>query len=67
VIALECVDAECQSDLNVDGNVGVEDLLSVIADWNCSGDCSADINGDLLVNVEDLLIVIGAWGPCDGG
>lgn len=67
MIAVDCVDAECEGDLDGDGTVGVEDLLAVIAGWACTGDCSADINGDLQVNVEDLLLVIGSWGPCGGG
>ena len=67
VVSVACVDEACQGDINQDGTVGVEDLLAVIADWNCSSGCSADINGDLLVNVADLLLVIGGWGACNGG
>tara|TARA_Y100000589_G_scaffold118830_2_gene113040 strand:- start:10178 stop:12472 length:2295 start_codon:yes stop_codon:yes gene_type:complete len=67
VVAISCVDESCQGDVDGNGTVGVEDLLAVIADWNCSSDCTADINGDLLVNVGDLLLVIGGWGNCNGG
>jgi plastocyanin len=55
----------CASDINGDGQVGVNDLLIVIDQWGeCDDDCSADLNGDEEVGVNDLLIVLDAWGPC---
>ncbi|MDG2199896.1 MAG: dockerin type I domain-containing protein [Phycisphaerales bacterium] len=48
-------------DLDGDGQVGVNDLLMVIAQWNCTGNCTADADGDGTVNVSDLLIVIANW------
>lgn len=48
-------------DLDGDGQVGVNDLLLVIAQWNCTSDCTADADGDGTVNVSDLLIVIANW------
>jgi len=48
-------------DANGDGSVGVEDLLLVIAEWNCVAGCTADLTGDGLVNVSDLLAVIANW------
>jgi len=59
-----CGPPPCEGDINMDGTVGVNDLLMVIGDWGCTGDCEADINGDGVVGVTDLLTVIGAWGPC---
>ena len=54
----------CTGDINVDGSIGVNDLLAVIDSWgNCSS-CSADINNDGTVNVNDLLYIVGNWGPC---
>jgi hypothetical protein len=52
-----------------DGQVNVQDLLSVITNWGacpnpCPPNCAADINADCNVNVVDLLAVITAWGPC---
>ena len=67
VIALECLDVDCDGDANNDGEVTVEDLLLVIGDWGCTGSCSSDLNGDLVVNVADLLLVIASWGPCGSG
>ena len=48
-------------DANGDGFVGVEDLLLVIAEWNCMSGCTADLTGDGMVNVSDLLAVIANW------
>ena len=56
---------ECPADLNADGFVGINDLLTVVEQWgSCSG-CSADINNTGAVNVADLLIVIDSWGACE--
>lgn len=52
---------EVPGDLTGDGVVGVEDLLLVISEWNCSVDCTADATGDGFVSVEDLLVVIANW------
>ena len=57
---------DCTSDINVDGNVDVNDLLILIADWGtCTGNCAGDVNEDGTVDIEDLLILIAAWGPCE--
>jgi hypothetical protein len=59
-----CEQNDCPADIDGDGEVGVSDVLSVIAAWgSCSG-CAADVNGDGSVNVSDLLEVVGGWGPC---
>ena len=47
-----------------DGQVNVNDLLSLIAVWDTSSPVG-DINYDGTVNIEDLLILIAAWGPCE--
>lgn len=48
-------------DVNGDGAVGVDDLLSIIAAWGpCSG-CIEDLNGDGFVDVNDLLSALAAW------
>ena len=57
----------CPSDINGDDQVGVDDLLVVIADWGpCTG-CDGDLNNDTMVDVNDLLAIIAAWGPCESG
>ena len=53
----------CSNDVNADGEVGVNDILAIVAAWGgCV--CVEDINGDSVVNVDDLLLVIESWGPC---
>lgn len=53
----------CSNDVNADGQVGVNDILAIVAAWGgCV--CVEDINGDSVVNVDDLLLVIESWGPC---
>ena len=58
--------ADCDGDIDEDGQINVNDLLAIIAAWgiDCVG-CSEDVNDDGDVNVADLLIVIGAWGSCE--
>ena len=48
-------------DLNGDGAVNVNDMLSVVNQWSLVH-TSADINNDGVVNVGDLLLVISNWG-----
>ena len=61
---MEVIGSYCKADIDSNGSVDVNDLLSVIAEWGCSGTCEADITDDGLVNVQDLLELIGSWGNC---
>ena len=62
---------ECTSssgDINSDGFVNVQDLISVILHWNetCPPpppDCPWDVTGDGVVNVSDMIQVIVNWTP----
>jgi hypothetical protein len=56
----------CPGDVDSNGVVDIEDLLSVISQFggDCTSGCTADGNGDGQVNIDDLLIVIGAFGSC---
>ena len=56
----DCGD-ECVGDLDGSGDVGADDLLTVIGGW---GTPSGDVNGDGTTNADDLLLLIGNWGPC---
>ena len=53
----------CPSDVNGDGEVGIEDFLSVLGNWS-SGDCNADIDRDGEVGIGDFLQLLGEWGDC---
>ncbi len=53
------------ADLNRDCEVGVADLLILLASWgpcNDCGNCPADFNADGDVGVIDLLVLLGNWG-----
>jgi len=45
-----------------DGNVGINDLLDLLAQWNTAGPC--DFNGGN-VGIVDLLKLLSEWGPCN--
>ena len=53
----------CLGDVNIDGEVNVEDLLALLGDWGRT-DTASDINLNGTVNVLDLLALIQAWGTC---
>jgi len=57
-----CNETACVGDINGDGEIGVTDILAVIAQWGTNG--SADVNGDGEVDVSDLLLIVGSWGNC---
>jgi predicted outer membrane repeat protein len=56
----------CPWDLDGDGNVGVVDLLMLLADFGSCDGSPADFDGDGCVTVVDLLALIGHFGPCPG-
>ncbi|MCZ6836691.1 MAG: hypothetical protein O7G85_13015 [Planctomycetota bacterium] len=55
----------CPEDSDDDGNVEVDDLLDLLADWGtCGPPCPTDIVKNGEVDVDDLLALLAAWGPC---
>ena len=54
----------CPADFDDDGNVGVSDLLALLASWGPCNDCPADFDGNGSVGASDLLALLGNWGPC---
>ena len=54
----------CTGDLDGDGNVGVTDLLSLLASWGPCKGCPADFDGDGSVGVTDLLALLANWSQC---
>ncbi len=63
-VACSSVDCatSCDGDCNGDGDVAVEDLLQLIADFGNASKC--DWSGDGMATVEDILVLLAAWGPC---
>ncbi len=58
------LDGICLWDLDANGNVGVGDLLSLLASWGPCKGCPADFDGNDNVGVSDLLVLLANWGPC---
>jgi len=58
-------ETQCVGDLDDSGDVGVSDLLAVLAAWGpCEGKCPEDFDGCGSVDVGDLLTLLSNWGPC---
>lgn len=51
----------CPADLNSDGEVGPQDLATLLNGW---GTAKGDLNGDGDTNAQDLADMLNAWGPC---
>jgi outer membrane protein assembly factor BamB len=54
----------CPGDLDGDGQVGLTDLLSILAAWGPCVNCPEDLNGDDNVGFTDMVQVLASWGPC---
>jgi hypothetical protein len=52
----------CPRDLNLDGQVDVQDLLVILAEIGCTANCSADLNNDGSVGSSDVLIFLPDYG-----
>jgi hypothetical protein len=52
----------CDSDINLDGAVGVDDLLLLLGDFGCESMCLQDLDDDDVVTVSDLLVLLGEFG-----
>ncbi|MBG81000.1 MAG: hypothetical protein CMJ39_09865 [Phycisphaerae bacterium] len=56
-------ECECLADVDGDGQVAVNDVLLVIAQWGQPGPL-ADVDLDGTVGVNDVLMVLNGWGAC---
>lgn len=54
----------CPWDLDGNGDVGVTDLLAMLAAWGTPALGPPDMDGDGFVGVTDLLALLGHWGGC---
>lgn len=54
----------CPADVDKDGQVGVTDLLSLLAFWGLDPGGPPDFDGNGTVDTVDLLALLAAWGPC---
>ena len=51
----------CPADLDVDGEVGIDDFLFLLASW---GGPDGDVDGDGDTDIDDFLFLLASWGPC---
>ena len=58
------VTVTCPGDFDGSGDVGVTDLLDLLAGWGACGGCNADTDGSGFVDVTDLLAFLSDWGGC---
>ncbi|MCZ6493568.1 MAG: FG-GAP repeat protein, partial [Planctomycetota bacterium] len=54
----------CTADLDGDGNVGILDLLALLAAWDTEPGGPPDFDGDGTVGILDLLELLANWGAC---
>ncbi len=54
----------CPADLDGDGHVDFNDILTVLAAWGNEGG-PEDLDGSGFVDIGDILAVLAAWGPCE--
>ena len=58
--AVPCCPWDCEVG-NADGNVGIIDFLTLLAQWGGPGSCDFDGGG---VGINDFLELLANWGPC---
>ena len=59
-------EAPCPADIEGDdGEVGVDDLLLLLANWGNLGPGSDLAQPNVVIDVNDLLVLLAEWGPCD--
>ncbi len=60
---IQCDEPSCPQDCgDMDGNVGINDFLALLAQWGSVGS-SCDIDGGG-VGINDFLDLLANWGPC---
>ncbi|MCH8153639.1 MAG: FG-GAP repeat protein [Planctomycetes bacterium] len=57
-------ECECLADFDRDGNVGILDLLALLAAWGTDPGGPPDFDGDGNVGILDLLTLLANWGAC---
>ncbi len=54
----------CPHDLDSSGDVGVTDLIELLAAWGTDPGGPPDFDGDGDVDINDLIALLANWGPC---
>ena len=55
------IDPALTADFDLDGTVGVVDLLGMLGVWGACRDCPADLDDDESVGILDLLMLLAEW------
>ncbi|NNF44167.1 MAG: hypothetical protein HKN62_14205 [Phycisphaerales bacterium] len=58
------IDTLCPADVDLDGGVGLMDLVRVLDEWGVCAPCSSDVDRDGVVGLSDVIAVMTAWGSC---
>jgi hypothetical protein len=53
-------------DLDGSGDVGIVDMLDLLAVWGGNPGGPPDFDGDGSVGIADFLELLANWGPCAG-
>jgi len=54
----------CPWDMDGTAYVGIEDFLTLLANWGTDPGGPPDFDGDGTVNINDFLELLAHWGPC---
>ena len=64
----DCANVSCESpcpeDLNGNGTVDFNDILSLLASWGQCTSCPEDLDDNGDVDFADLLVMLAAYGDC---
>ena len=58
------VEDTCPADFDDSGDVGISDLLDLLAAWGTDGTGADLADPTDVVDIADLLALLAAWGPC---
>jgi hypothetical protein len=58
-------ECDCFGDINGNGAVEVNDLITLISVWGSTTSSVCDLNNDGTVNVNDLILLVAAWNSCN--
>lgn len=60
-----CFANDCPGDLDANGIINVNDVLTALGEFGCFGACTADLDDDGVVGVTDILTLLSSFGePC---
>lgn len=61
-VALPPASADCEADLNLDGQVDGADLSTLLSQWGTNS--TADLDQNDTTDGADLAVLLSQWGPC---